>query len=87
MIGARRPTVAGFYFDGVCRDVITRAGMDLARPHDWLVIKGWLVDGFDSEQINAAIDRCASRHGYTPPGSLRYFDRAVRDPVTVRGHR
>jgi len=46
---------------------------------DWRPLIEWLRDGINFHQtILPAVQSVASRPGYKPPGSLRYFDNAVR---------
>lgn len=45
---------------------------------DFGVVFAWRRDGIGAGVIWAAIERVAMRPGYSPPGSLNYFDRPVR---------
>jgi hypothetical protein len=76
-----RPIVAGFYLDVVAREVCDAAGMlDHARRFDWQPLVDWLHLGLDPDRdILPVIRRVAARGSYQPPGSLRYFNQAVRE--------
>ncbi len=76
-----RPLVAGTYLD-VAVDLVCESAQigDADWRGDWQPVVGWLRDGLDLHQhILPAIRRVASRSGYQPPRSLRYFDSAVRE--------
>jgi len=62
------------------RRVVAAAGIDEAT---WMggygEVRAWLAEGLDEAMILEVVDRVASRPGYRPPRSLRYFTEAMRE--------
>ena len=75
-----RPIVAGVVLDQAAAMVCAAAGIhDVGWRGDWRPLIEWLRDGHQLPAILATIRRVASRPDYRPPGSLRYFDRPIRE--------
>lgn len=74
--------VAGVRFDQTARDILLAAGMAFDVRYDWGPLRQWAEAGVDSEAIYQTIKRMVvgmrARGDYTPPGSLKFFDNAVR---------
>ena len=79
----QRPVVNGFYLDGTWRDVIAAASLDANKRWDLAPLVGWLAAGIEPDVIVAAIARVAARPTYSPAGSLKFFDGAVREQRRV----
>lgn len=77
----RRPVVGGVYLDLAAGQVERAARLDPARwTGTWQPLIAWIRQGFDVEKhVLPAIHRCASRPGYTVPGTLAYFNAAVAE--------
>lgn len=81
-----RPIVGGWFADVIWERVIDAGHLPQNRydtPDKLAPVAEWLCDGIEPDQIVAAIQRVAGRPGYSPPDSLRYFDRVVRDRERV----
>jgi hypothetical protein len=66
--------------------VLELAGID---PNGWMqgfaLIDAWLAEGYDAEaDIYPTIASVASRPGYTPPKSLKYFTEAIAEAWSKR---
>jgi hypothetical protein len=81
-----RPIVCGTYLD-VAADLVCKAA-GISNPKfkgPWDPLLAWLRDGFDLHGvILPAISRVAARTSYVPVGSLKYFDRPVREFPSAR---
>lgn len=75
-----RPTVNGFFLDSTFEKAMDAARINPAKSKATRrpVIE-WLKDGIEPSHIYRAIERCTERDGYTPPQTLAYFDRPVRE--------
>ena len=77
--GKRHPVVGGYYLDLSARDVANAAGYRWDWRGDWQTLATWMRDKIHiDEAILPTIRRIAARPDYHPPGTLRFFDRAVR---------
>lgn len=58
-------------------------GGNFARHSDYLeIVRAWVTAGADPPMLDRCIERRAASLG-KPPGSLRYFDGAVRDEIAA----
>jgi hypothetical protein len=77
-----RPVVGGWFAD-VIWEKAKEAGDLPENRYDTVEglrpMADWLKSGRDPDEIYAGIQKVARRSGYSPPDSLRYFDRAVQD--------
>jgi len=55
------------------------AQMDPNKRWNTLPVKGWLDAGASPDLLREVVASVAARAGYTPPGSLMYFAKAVAD--------
>lgn len=81
-----RPVIAGWYADVIWEKIKDYGGLPENRYETEASIgpvAEWLRDKIEPDDIYQAIQRVASRPGYSPPDSLRYFDRPVRDARKV----
>jgi hypothetical protein len=76
--GVRRPLAGGYFLDLTAAAVADAALIRTDWRGDWSTLAGWLRDLKNDAPILTAIRKVASRNGYEPPGTLRYFDQAVR---------
>jgi hypothetical protein len=79
--GVTKPVVGGFYLN-VAADLVCEAAKihSVSWRGDWRPLKAWLEEGFDlNEQILPEIKKISARPNYVAPGSLKYFDQAVRN--------
>lgn len=77
--GVTRPVVNGYFLDIVAQEVCRVARLPADWRGDWGWLVGWLKAGIESPQVLAGVKAVASRAGYRPPGTLKYFDGAVRE--------
>ena len=68
---------AGWAIDVIAGKICDAAGLAWTFD-DWQQLESWLRDDLGDDRILPAIRRMAARPGYQPPGSLRFFDKAVR---------
>ena len=75
-----RLVAGGLYLEEVADAACEAAGIPTteARRH-WSAVVGWAEAEKSKFDIVTAIRRVAERPGYTPPGTLKFFDRAVRE--------
>ena len=74
------PKCAGTQLNIVAGLLCDAAGLGLDWRGDWRLLIAWLREGFDfHDVILPAVQRVASRPGYQPPSTLRYFEGAVRE--------
>lgn len=74
-----RLAVRGVYVDIAVRNCQEAAGMDVtASLPDSKLVGAWLNDGYDHDEIVAAIRRRATRKGYSKAFRLSFFDNIVR---------
>lgn len=72
--------VGGCYIDWCARKLLDVTGIRDAPRSDWHVLADWLREGMEwDDHIEPVLIRMASRPDYEPPGTLKYFDRAVRE--------
>jgi hypothetical protein len=79
--GVARPVRNGHYLD-TAADMVCEAAKirSVTWRGDWRPLMAWLDDGISLQNhILPAIRRIADRPNYVPPGSLKYFDNAVRE--------
>jgi hypothetical protein len=79
--GVQRPVCGDHYLD-LAADAVCEAAKIRQESWrgDWRPLIAWLQEGMSVEKhIVPAIRRVASRPGYQPPGSLKYFDNPVRE--------
>lgn len=78
--GTKRAVVGGSYLDAAANAVCEAAQIRQEDWRgDWRPLIDWLRAGIDCDQtIVPAINRVSSRANYQAPGSLKYFDSAVR---------
>ena len=78
--GICRPVVGGHYLDIAAEQVCEAARINSPNWRgDWRPLMRWLRDGIDIEEtILPTIRNVAKRPAYKPPGSLNYFDDAIR---------
>lgn len=80
--GVERATINGHYLCLMSDEIWFAGKYRRGMNAEASVLVEWLRDGKDgADDILPAIRKVASRPGYTPPGSLRYFDSAVRNYV------
>lgn len=78
-----KPMVNGWELDTVGETILEAAGIDRSRWRgDFRPVIGWLRDDLDPGRIVALIRKRAASPSYSPPSSLQYFDRAVRQNLT-----
>lgn len=84
--GRKRPAVNGLWLDHYASEVLDAAGLPQTWRGEWSPLVGWLRDGIDDDHdvIVPTIRRVASRPGYQPPGSLAFFDKAIRGAQPAR---
>lgn len=74
--------VGGMLFDKDAVDILLATGMAFDRHVDWNFLRDWGAAGIDGEAIYQTIKRMVegfrARGDYNPPGSLKFFDNAVR---------
>jgi hypothetical protein len=72
--------VGGFHIDWCAQELLAIAQLPDTPRSDWPVLAAWLRDGIEfHDTIAPVIRRIASRQAYEPPGSLKFFDKAVRE--------
>lgn len=75
-----RPAVNGWYLDRTWERVAEAARIDAAKWRGNITpLVGWLKADIEPDTIVAAIKRVASRPNYASPGTLQFFDAAVRE--------
>lgn len=78
--GVCHPVRGGYYLDVVCELICQEARInDAGWKGDWRPVIAWLDAGYDSDQIVTAVRHVAARPSYSPPRTLQYFDKAVRE--------
>jgi len=89
---ARDPAAARRIVEGFDKAIIDHFGEQRARPwphpSDLVMAGRWLDDGIGADVCIAVIDAVCLRRfkgGGEPPGSLKYFDRAVQEGARTRG--
>lgn len=93
------PGTAVQSFDGGRREAVALNGWDLMHTAEqvgdaarfsmawrgrWDALGEWLRAGIEPDTIIAAIAKSASWSGYSPPGSLNYFEKPVREAAGKR---
>ena len=83
--GKTRAVVGGHYLDECAEHVCEAAKINTASWRGtWQPLMAWLRDGYTlADHILPAIRKCAQRPGYSPPATLAYFDRPIREAANA----
>lgn len=77
--GATKAVRAGYDLPVLAEALLAAARIDPTSYRDWRAVCTWLDEGIESNAMLGAIEKVAARPSYTPPKSLAYFDKPVRE--------